>query len=413
MTMQADNNTPAGRTKTPGTTAIAVQSVFRKYYFTQAARIEVPDRIEEREFGYMRFGDSFPAAGGAMVRHLAFRSIGELVASLIRDPPADVFCSNAYYRFPANEMREKEWRGADLIFDIDGKDFDLPCVPSHSYLVCRECGFSDLQENLRGPQAGLSFVCPSCKASRPNITSLPCTKCIDASKNEAIRLVSLLSGDFGIELDRIKVYFSGNNGFHLHVSDDSFNQLDSQARSDIVGYLTGNGLMPESIGVRKAGDRGFAIRFPRGGISYGWRARVAKKLKIDASSEKKLEHIVSQKGGYAGFRTELERIAREEGLVIDPQVTTDTHRVFRMPGTLNSKSGLAKVRCGNIGSFDPFTEACLLEDQEIITTAKADVKVRLRGKTFRLEVKERSILLPAYAAVYLACKGLAELEISS
>jgi DNA primase small subunit len=84
-----------------------------------------------------------------------------------------------------------------------------------------------------------------------------------------------------------------------------------------------------------------------------------------------------------------------------------------MPGTLNSKSGLAKVRCGNIGSFDPFTEACLLEDQEIITTAKADVKVRLRGKTFRLEVKERSILLPAYAAVYLACKGLAELEISS
>ena len=62
----------------------------------------------------------------------------------------------------------------------------------------------------------------------------------------------MLMYDLGIKEKAIQVYFSGNNGYHIHISDSEFHRLDSQARSDIVGYLMGNDMMTESIGVRKA-----------------------------------------------------------------------------------------------------------------------------------------------------------------
>lgn len=110
-------------------TASIVRSTFRGYYF-KPDMIEAPDKIEQREFGYMQFGQV------GMVRHLSFKSVKELTATIMKEVPSDIYCSNAYYRFPTYPMQEKQWLGADLIFDIDGKDLQLPCVPSHSYPVC-------------------------------------------------------------------------------------------------------------------------------------------------------------------------------------------------------------------------------------------------------------------------------------
>jgi DNA primase small subunit len=99
-------------------------------------------------------------------------------------------------------------------------------------------------------------------------------------------------------------------------------------------------------------------------------------------------------------------MARDMGVRIDPQVTTDVHRVFRMPGTLNSKSGLAKMKCSDLGSFDPFVDACLLGDSRVGVRLKTPVKLKLKNKAFN--ISKESAELPAYAAVYLICKGLAE-----
>ena len=82
---------------------------------------------------------------------------------------------------------------------------------------------------------------------------------------------------------------------------------------------------------------------------YGWRKRIAEKLGIDQSSIVKLSNIVQQKGGYSGFKTELVKITKDIGVKIDPQVTMDVHRVFRMAGSLNSKSGLTKMKCNGYG----------------------------------------------------------------
>jgi DNA primase small subunit len=165
--------------------------------------------------------------------------------------------------------------------------------------------------------------------------------------------------------------------------------------------------MLESIGVRKTNTEDlFFIKFPRSGLAYGWRRRIAEKLKIDMTSAIKLKNIVNQNGGYNAFKVELERSVRGMGVRIDPQVTTDVHRVFRMPGTLNSKSGLSKTKSGDLQSFDPFVDACLLGDGKVSVRVKTPVKLKLKKNSFN--ISKESAEMPAYAAVYLMCKGLAE-----
>ena len=368
-----------------------IKSAFRQYYFKHSKNIDIPTRMEEREFGYKQFSSG-------IVRHLSFRNIGELLAILIREAPSDIYCSNAFYRFPTYPMQEKQWDGADLIFDIDAKDLHLPCEQTHSYLLCINCG-EVLERNVNS--------CPKCNFSKLNHISIPCNKCMLSLKKEVMKLVNLLITDLGIKKNCIEVYFSGNNGFHLHILDNRFNTLDSQARADIVAYLMGIGMMTESIGVRKRPE-GILIKFPKSGLSYGWRKRIATKLGIDHMSTVKLNNIVQQKGGYDGFKEELSLLTRESGVRIDPNVTTDIHRIFRMPGTLNSKSGLTKMRCDDLELFDPFIDACLLGENEVNVEVKAHVNLKLKGQSFK--IKKQTERLPLYVAVYLICKGIAELS---
>ncbi|MDP9287090.1 MAG: DNA primase [Thermoproteota archaeon] len=386
----------SGNKSTDKSTAL-LKSAFREYYFNYNKLLEIPEHLEQREFGYMPFGSG-------MIRHLSFRNRGELLATLIRNVPADVYCSNAFYRFPTYPMQEKHWFGADLIFDIDAKDLHLPCELSHSYFICAKC--SEVS-------SAKSEVCESCKGTTLNQTSLPCSKCIFALKKEVRRLIAVLTTDLGIEEKSVSVYFSGNNGFHIVVSDKSFNPLDSIARSDVVSYLAGTNIMTESIGVRKSRDHtdnDFLIKFPKSGLSYGWRKVIADKLVIDQSSVVKLSNIVVRNGGYEGFKSELGKMAKTLGIKVDPQVTMDIHRIFRMPGTINSKSGLVKMRCNDLESFDPLDDSCLLADKEVKVNTKvsSQINFKLKGQSFT--IKENNLRLPLFAAVYLICKGLAGID---
>jgi DNA primase small subunit len=376
--------------------AALVKSAFREYYFNHSKLLEIPEHLEQREFGYMPFGSG-------MIRHLSFRNRGDILATLIRDVPADVYCSNAYYRFPTYPMHEKQWLGADLIFDIDAKDLRLPCELGHSYFICGRC--SEVS-------SAKSEVCGLCKSTTLNQTSIPCGKCISALKKEVRRLIAVLTTDFGIDEKSVSVYFSGNNGFHIVVSDISFNPLDSVARSDLVSYLAGTNIMTESVGVRKSRDQSgndFLIKFPKSGLSYGWRKVISDKLVIDQSSVVKLSNIVLRDGGYEGFKSELGKMAKTLGVRIDPQVTMDVHRIFRMPGSINSKSGLIKMRCDDLESFDPLDDGCLLgsRDVEIKTKISSQISLKLKGQSFK--IKESILKVPLFVAVYLICKGLAEL----
>jgi len=373
-----------------------VKSAFREYYFNHSKLVENPEHIERHEFGYAPFGYG-------MIRHLAFRNIRDLLAILIREVPADVYCSNAYYQFPTFPMQEKQWSGADLIFDIDAKDLHLPCEPSHSYFICTNC---------KGVSTIKSDMCESCGSGTFDQASIPCNKCINSLKKEVQHLLAVLTDELGMDEKSVSMYFSGNNGFHLCVSDKSFRNLGPEARADLASYLMGANLMTESVGVRKgrAGSgQDFLIKIPKSGLSYGWRRLVARKLGIDQSSVVKLNHIVKRAGGYEYFKSELGKITKTMGVKIDPQVTMDVHRIFRMPGTLNSKSGLIKMRCIDLESFDPLNDSCLLGGRDVDVKVKVKsprLDFRLKGESFK--IREETLKLPLFAAVYLLCKGVAE-----
>jgi DNA primase small subunit len=106
--------------------------------------------------------------------------------------------------------------------------------------------------------------------------------------------------------------------------------------------------------------------------------------------------------------SELGKMAKILGIRMDPQATMDIHRIFRMPGTINSKSGLVTMRCNDFESFDPLNDSCLLGDKEVTVNTKisSQINFKLKGQSFRL--RENNLKLPLFAAVYLICKGLAD-----
>ena len=367
-----------------------VRNAFREYYFKHNDLVETPSRINEREFGLMTFQTG-------MTRHLSFSNIREVYATLIRNTPSDFYCSNAYYNFPTNSMQDKGWKGADLIFDIDAKDLGLSCEVTHRYHLCANCG--EMKDSTDGP-------CPLCKNLTVRVESIPCSSCFISLRNEVKKLITILTDEIGLENENISVYFSGNSGFHLYVYDACFHHLDSRARSDLVGYILGNGIGPEVIGVRRGPNNKVSIKFSKIGFRYGWSMRLARKLRIDQSSLSKLTNLINKLGGYEEFGKYIREYAKEIGIKIDPQVTIDIHRIFRHGGTLNSKSGLSKLRCVDLNKFDPLNDACLLSDTEVQVYVKpSNLKFKLGGHTFT--ASQRKEKLPTYAAVYLICKGLA------
>jgi len=147
---------------------------FRDYY----SRVEVkaPSQIEQREFGVGKDKkiDS---------RHLMFKSQDKLNFYLRSAVPFYISYSAAYYEFPdARPMPNKHWLGSDLVFDLDTTDLDLSCDHPHD-MVCK--------------------------------------KCMRQITIECSRLVNqFLRKDFGFKKDKMRVVFSGNRGFHVHVFDD-------------------------------------------------------------------------------------------------------------------------------------------------------------------------------------------------
>lgn len=368
-----------------------VKMAFREFYFNHGATVQELSKMQNREFGLMGFD-------GVMKRHLKFSNLGGLVASLILETPSDVFASNAKYDFPMLPITEKGWRGADLIFDIDLKDLDLKCRLSHSYMVCSSCSSCCIY--------GSQESCKKCGSDSFALSMLPCDRCVTGLKNEVSKLHGFLTSDIGIGPEKIHTYFSGNNGFHVHVLDDSFNELTAQARADLAAYIMGVGILSDVIGATKDTKSGFRVRFPLGGLDYGWRKRISDKLGISIVSQKRLTNLINELGGLEQFRRRIGEIAKEMGVRIDSQVTTDVHRVFRLPGTLNGKSGLTKLLCVDLNSFDPFDNSCQLSSREVtvkITVQK--LKLRLKGEKFNLT--DEIVRVPIFLGVYLISKGLA------
>lgn len=362
-----------------------VESALKEYYFSHFDLIHVPPKPTQREFGYQKIN-------GGMIRHLSIKDNKELHLLLMKEIPSDIYCSNAYYSFPSMPMSEKDWRGADLIFDIDAKDLALSCRKNHTISKCSSC------QKIK--DEGQS-QCIKCGSTKFEVSSVACTNCIEESKKEVKMLIEILINDLGIKNEEIIVHFSGNEGFHVRVLNSNYEILDSQERADLADYVMFNGTMPETFGIRKqANSKSSLPNFEEN----GWRGRVAKTL---FGSKTKIPKITKEItfAGYSAFQLKLEEMRQSIGVKVDPKVTMDIHRIFRLEGSVNSKSGLSKIQCNDIEKFDPFFDACLLGEEQTEIIVDCPVSIKLKNKKFGPYDNEK-VSLPKYVAVYMICKGL-------
>ena len=167
---------------------------FGDYY--QNANLTLPSELERREWGFIFF-DELPEV--VMRRHKAFSRENEAFEYLRGMVPAHVYHSAAYYQFPgAATMKEKQWQGADLIFDLDA-----------DHLPVKARSYAEMLSNV---------------------------------KTETMKLLDFLLEDFGFSENNISIAFSGGRGYHIHVRDPKVLALESAERREIVDYVSGTGL---------------------------------------------------------------------------------------------------------------------------------------------------------------------------
>jgi DNA primase small subunit len=371
-----------------------IKAEFRRYYFERNLGIKLPTDVPRREFGFLDFD-------GRMVRHISFQNDGDLHAFLVKDSPRGAFVSSAKYEYPSLPMEQKCILSTNLIFDIDSGDLNLPCQKEHDFYVCEACGTSNRSNVDR---------CPFCGSEKVQLLHWACPHCMKASLDEALKLVDVLESDLGLKKSSISLYFSGNRGHHVEVSDSEYDQLDQRGRAELVDYVTGKGLTPKTFGFTKGWSNYDVSKIPTV-QEPGWRGRFARYI-YRAYNQDTKRFIVTL---YTGNRNELtnlmDSVVGQLTTKVDAAVTTDMHRIFRMPGTLHDKSGLVKKLLKDPNE-DPFISAVVLDSSPVNVYVNFAPEFTLKGQKFG-PYKRSQVKLPSFAAVYLECKGLAKVRTSS
>ncbi len=374
---------------------------YSEFYRASSLRVE---RVEQREFGFGDFENAI------VKRHIGFRNSRVFNQYLAASAPASVSVSSAFYSLPeARPMEKKGWLGSELVFDLDASDLHLPCQQKH----------------------GRSWVCSTC---------------LDSVKRETIKLVEdFLVPDFGISKGSISINFSGNRGYHVHVSDRRFYPLKAGERKQITDYVTGTGLSLKSLfptlGERETDEESGGKRYKTlRGPKYrdpGWRGKLAAavisalnsgyealvKMGVDAPTAKRL--IRNKANIIFGITTgnwdqidiphkerfwanALGSIAISQTSAIDRNVTSGIEHLIRLPGTLHPGTGLQAKPVQDVESFDPMKAAPFFRDGHVRVKTTKVPEFSMNGLPFG-PFDGKTVELPTYAAVYLILKKTAVL----
>ena len=401
-----------------------VYKKFSEYYKNPPTEIPLPGSVGQREFAFLLLKER------VMMRHTGFASAKGFKLFLSKTVPSDIYHSCAYYENPQAEMAKKGWLGADLVFDIDADHIPTGCDKIHDEWTCGKCGFT-----------GKGFTpefCPTCEGQKFESKTWPCDICLGSAKAETLKLVDILEKDLGFSREEIHVFFSGHRGYHVHVETEAVRMLDATARKEIVDYVSGLGLavLAEKVKRKSKGrnaSRVFSLH------DFGWNKRLKHRLQIFLHNATRddlknagirgtasgiilenkkliLKRCVEEGRWYSvkgiGVRTWkklAEYVKNLESAKIDTVVTTDTHRLIRMNGTLHGKTGLKKVEfpLRNLKDFDPFKEAVAFKEGTVKVFVSNAPEFRLGEKVFG-PYKRKTIELPTAAAILLICKGRAE-----
>lgn len=402
MSHQELNN--RGRSQTFRTPTQLIMKLFKEYY--RKAEIKLPKDFALREFAIQPFGSD------TYIRHLAFRTIDDIKSYIQSKIPKHFYYSSAKYENPGlKDMESKKWLGSDLVFDIDTDH--IPGCKEVKYWKCPKGHIGQLVDDIKS--------CPVCGEKIEKV-SLVDDECVLRGLEETIKLVDVLMEDLGFTKDKIKVYFSGHRGYHVHVElGEDLALLSSDARREIVDYIIGLGLDLQSLKLvdEKHGRTKYYALLPRID-DYGWRRRIARILLYDLIKDSRNDKICkyisneeppSPQTIITNVGLMLEEVVDKSRILIDEKVTIDIHRLIRVPGSLNGKTGLLVVEL-DVSKLDKFKLSIKLSPfkEEAIFQPWINVKdITLLGNKLNLS-KNTPIRMSLGLAVYLALKDLGEIK---
>lgn len=401
-----------------------VFQAFKRYYSSINPNALNIIELEKREIALIPFKED------TIIRHMSFNDFISLKKYLERNVPLHLYYSSAYYRNPqAEDMNAKCWEGADLIFDVDADHILTDCKSLHDRWFCLNCneyGFGIPPEE-----------CPRCNQRKIDVTTWICEKCLDVAKEEVLKLIDeYLIPDFGINSKDIEICFSGHRGYHIHIQSEDFRKLDSDGRREIADYVRGIGIDFKVHGLRLIDGIIFGpdIRDP------GWRGRIARAFYeyLNSSSKEDLEKILGKKAELIMSKREkildsmmiygtkwfipkgigikriskIIEVAMKRSLCnIDERVTIDIKRLIRYPNSLHGKTGLkvCRISYNDLDKFDPLKDAVVFKSRSIKIHVKEVPRIRMEDYELG-PMKDAIIEVPEALAIYLICKGVAEMR---
>lgn len=392
-----------------------VADQFKRWYAINSLNIKAPISIKQREFAFLTFH------GRGMHRHIALPDQEDLQRYLRQNAPAHSYHSTSYYQVPTAEMSRKGWLGADLVFDIDADHFDLPCQKVHDRWWCRNC---DKHGTGHPPE-----LCKCGKAQFQTETWL-CEHCLQAAKHETHKLLDILIQDFGAKIEDLITNFSGNRGYHVHVHSDEMKSLNQHARREIVDYIMATGLEIEYQGFSQR-NRGAKSTLAQD----GWRGRTGRALfdYLTDANEKEIKKLKLGRNATSNIinkRNQILTVLMEkhpsnltplidpkslqkiidvavklQASEIDTVVTTDIHRLIRLPNTLHGKTGwqVQTIPYGGLPDYNPMNEAIAITGSPVMLEFKRAPEITIKDVSYGPYDNEMAEL-PLPAALFYLCK---------
>ena len=360
-----------------------------------------------------------PFGGGTPIRHKSFSDMNDVRRFICERPQHSCFYSTAYWKKPHElKMADKDWLGADLIFDLDGDHL-------------------------------------------PGVTDKDFPAMIEVIQEQAWSLWNdFLEPDFGFNEGYLQVTFSGHRGFHLHYRDPKFFHLDSEARRELVSHIRGEGVevsdllersrSPNATGWAKRVSKGIdsvvnkldsvyngdtqLLRTMTVGLQEMMDREGIKGLRGKASVEKLAELMQAESrrnrvldGRLTALNNHallFQNLIRADSSVIlgnagetDEVVTIDTRRQIRWPGSLHGKSGmrvtefpLSRLDPDSSNSFDCLSEGIALSRDEIVRVEMVvdDAITRFDNRLIDASIGD-IVEIHEAGATFLVLKGWARL----
>jgi DNA primase small subunit len=365
---------------------------FTEYY--RKGNLSPPPSLEQREWGFIFFDPEYPEI--RMRRHMGFGGKVELLDYIRAMVPAHAYYSSAYYGAPsAGTMAEKQWSGADLIFDLD----------------------ADHITQVRDYGSMLARV-----------------------REETEKLIAMLTGELGFAAREISVVFSGGRGYHIHIRDPLVRIWGSAERRELVDYVCGTGIDPRLVLSGAHEQKGWGVRFVHAVQDYiHWLRSIepvearTRLMAIDGVGEKSAnafldtvralpEPLAAEQvarllatnrvlmAALGEEKGELQKRVRSYAALADEPVTTDTKRLIRLPTSLHGGSGfrVTPLAAGELAAFDPLTDAVVFGEREVRIEMERTLSMPLLGSVHTVRKGENRV--PEALAVFLCCRGLAELS---